>query len=73
MTNEELDRWIQDQAVLTKLKLQEIIEARVMEEREKIYSAIEDYFISSYPIPDANMLCGYIREALTEIYMTTKI
>lgn len=39
---------------------------RVEAERERIYDAIDDYFISPNPIPDAKILCGYIRETLKE-------
>ena len=39
---------------------------RVEEERERIYDAIDDYFISPNPIPDAKILCGYIRETLED-------
>ncbi|MBK9580238.1 MAG: hypothetical protein IPO40_24500 [Fibrobacteres bacterium] len=37
---------------------------RVEADRERIYDAIDDYFISPNPIPDAKILCGYIRETL---------
>lgn len=40
----------------------EMVEA----DRERIYDAIDDYFISTNPIPDAKILCGYIRETLKE-------
>ena len=41
------------------------IHQALAEERERVESALEDYFLSSYPIPDPKVIGGYLREAFT--------
>lgn len=46
----------------------QFIKSLLQKEREKtlkdIESALEDYFLSSYPLPDHRVIMGYIRESL---------
>jgi len=37
------------------------------EVREKMESALEDYFNGRYPIPDHKVISGYLREALSSL------
>lgn len=36
----------------------------------KVESGLEDYFQSTYPIPDPRVISGYLREALTNQSIT---
>ena len=39
----------------------------IAEERARVESALEDYFLSSYPIPDHKVISGSLREALSSL------
>lgn len=50
------DWWLQ--------KIDELLKSQREETMKQIESGLENYFLSSYPIPDSKVIIGYLRESL---------